>query len=62
MTDISQSGAGAISNNKGLQVLAVQYLDSGEGHHQILQGGAGCGIRQVPVARLRCKWSTSFNR
>ena len=45
MTNRSQSGAGAISNNKGLQVLQAQHVDSGGGHHQILQGSAGCGIR-----------------
>ena len=44
------------------QVLQAQYLDGGGGHHQVLQGSAGCGIRQVPAARLWCKWSMLFNR
>ena len=52
MTDRYQPGAASHIWQHEPQVLQAQYFDSGGGHHQILQGSAGCGIRHVPAARL----------
>ena len=45
MTDRYQPGAASHIQQQGAQVLQAQYLDSGGGHHQILQGAARCRIR-----------------